>query len=205
MAQVDFRPSRHGWHFANSWLRGAPAGFAGVTLARVYGGLCGGMCVLARQHWLDGDPITPDRQTPSDGPLTSALWQGQLVSLKLPFGPLRYLRLQLPTAADQRRRSTLANAVPAVGRELRAGRPALLGLIRAVSWNPGVSGRHHVALAYALAVDRPAPGATAETVTLSVYDPNHPDDDSVRLTITPDGAIAHSASRLPVYALLSLD
>ncbi|CAN5133948.1 hypothetical protein BH20ACT5_BH20ACT5_20780 [soil metagenome] len=201
MVEVEFRPSRHGWHFANTWPRGAPVGLAGVTLARVYGGLCGGMCVLARDHWSAGTPIPARREVPADGPLTAQLWQGQLRSLDLPLGPLRYLRLQAPAAADARRRATL-ETLPVVTAQLRSGRPALLGLVRAVSWNPALSGRHHVVLAYRMRV---TPGPAGERVELSVYDPNHPDRDRVRLVVGRDAGIEHTASSIPVYALLSLD
>lgn len=205
VVEVDFRPSEHGWHFANDWPGGAPAGLAGVTLGRVYGGLCGGMCVMAAQAWLRGTALPPDRAAPRDGLLTTALWQAQLASLDLPSGPLQYLRLQVPTAAAARRRSTLGSAIPSVRRQLRMGRPALLGLIRATSWNPGVLSRHHVVLAYRVEVRRSAPDLPASRVVLGVYDPNHPDDDRVRLDITPDGAVDHCRSREPVHALVALD
>jgi hypothetical protein len=203
--EVGFRPSEHGWHFANYWPGGAPAGIAGITLARVYGGLCGGMCVMARQAWERGTPLPTDRQVPRGGPLTSALWEAQLHSMDLPEGLLRYLRLQLPTAAAARRRSTLGSAVPAVRRNLRGGRPALLGLVRATSWNPAALSKHHVVLAYRLDIRRKDPDLPAQLVVIHVYDPNHPDDDRVRLEVTPDGGVDHSRSRLPVHAMVPLD
>lgn len=204
VVEIAFRPSEHGWHFANNWPGGAPASLAGLTLGRVYGGLCGGMCVMAGQAWKRGTALPPDREVPPDGPLTRALWEAQLESMDLPAGPLRYLQLQLPTAAAARRRSTLGSAIPAVRRRLRDGQPALLGLVRAISWNPTALGRHHVVLVHRLEVRRTDPDLPAELVGLGVYDPNHPDDDRVRLEITPDGAIDHSRSRLPVHALVAL-
>lgn len=203
--ETAFRPSAHGWHFPNTWPRGAPAGLAGVTLGRVYGGLCGGMCVTAAQAWDRGTALPPDREAPGDGPLTGALWEGQLQSLALPTGPVRYLSLQLPTAAAARRRATLGSALPAVRQQLQDGRPALVGLVRAISWNPAALAKHHVVLAYRLEVRRTDVDLPANGVVLSVYDPNHPDDDRVRLHVTPDGAIEHSRSRLPVHALVALD
>jgi len=203
--QIGFRPTEHGWHFANDWPGGAPTGLAGITLARMYGGLCGGMCVMAARAWERGTALPPDRQAPPEGPLTTALWKAQLDSLDLPQGPLRYLQLQLPAAAAARRRSTLGSAVPAVRRTLQRGRPALLGLVRATSWNPAALSKHHVVLAYRLEIRRRDPGLPADGVVLSVYDPNHPDDDRVRLTVTADGAVDHSRSRLPVHALVALD
>ena len=205
VVEIAFRPSEHGWHFANDWPGGAPAGVAGITLGRVYGGLCGGMCVLAARAWQRGTALPADREAPPDGPLTSALWQAQLDSLNLPQGPLRYLRLQMPTAAAARRRSTLGTAIPGVRRRLASGQPALLGLVRALSWNPGALGKHHVVLVHRLEVRRRDPGLPADDLVLTVYDPNHPDDDRVRLAVTADGAIDHSRSRLPVHALVAVD
>lgn len=207
VVEIGFRPSEHGWHFPNTWPRGTPAGMAGITFGRVYGGLCGGMCVLAARAWERGTPLPPDREAPGDGPLTTALWNAQLDSMDLPAGPLRYLRLQLPTASAARRRSTLRSAIPAVRRRLQSGQPALLGLVRAISWTPAALSKHHVVLAHRLHVRRadPDPGLPADLVVLSVYDPNHPDDDRVRLTVAADGAVDHSRSRLPVHALVALD
>lgn len=202
--EVDFRPRLHGWHFPNRWPAGAPAGFAGFTLGRVYGGLCGGMCVTAARAWQDGSTLAPGRSVPTDGPITTALWSAQLDSMDLPDGPLRYLRLQLPVATSARRRSTLGEAIPAVRRALRAGRPAPLGLVRALSWSPGALGQHHVVLAYRWQVRQTDRDRPADEVQLSVYDPNYPDDDGVRLRITPDGSVAHNRSRRPVHALVRL-
>lgn len=201
---VGFRPSEHGWHFPNQWARGAPASFAGVTLGRVYGGLCGGMCVTAAKAWYADKPLPQTRSVPPDGPITAELWDAQLESMDLPAGPLRYLRLQLPLAAAARRRSTLGAAIPAVRRTLQSGRVAPVGLVRAQSWNPAAVGQHHVVLAYRVAVTRPDRALPATEVVLSVYDPNLPDDDRVRLRVRPDGAVEHTGSSKPVYALVPL-
>lgn len=169
---VGFRPREHGWHFPNQWTRGAPASIAGVTVGRVYGGLCGGMCVTAARAWSAGKALPQTREVPPDGPITAELWAAQLVSMDLPQGPLRYLRLQLPLATAARRRSTLGAAIPAVRRRLQTGRAAPVGLVRALSWNPAAVGQHHVVLAYRLAVVLPDPVLPPTAVVLSVYDPN---------------------------------
>lgn len=201
---VGFRPREHGWHFPNQWTGGAPASVAGIAVGRVYGGLCGGMCVTAARAWSVAERLPQTWEVPADGPITAQLWAAQLVSMDLPLGPVRYLRLQLPPATAARRRSTLGAAIPAVRRTLRAGDPAPVGLVRALSWNPGAVGQHHVVLVYRLAVVRPDPVLPPTEVVLSVYDPNHPDDDGVRLRVTPDGAIEHTRSDKPVYALVPL-
>lgn len=209
---VDFRPSRDGFRFGNSWPRGAPVRFAGVRLGRVHGGLCGGMAHAARHAWLAGEPVPADPVAPADGPLADRLWRAQLASLGLPIGPLRYLWFQLPAmpaaparapllgapgapamlarlslAADERRRRlTLTRGLPGLRRSLAAGVPALVGLIRAVSWDPRKVVEHHVVLGYGL---RERADGSAE---VAVYDPNHPGDDSVRLLVAPDGTVTHT-------------
>ena len=184
---VDFRPSRDGFRFANSWPRGAPLRFAGIGFGRVYGGLCGGMAYAARQAWLAGEPLPDDRSAPVGGPLADRLWRAQLASMALPLGPLRYLWYQLPAGGDRRRRRlTLTRGLPGVRRSLAAGRPALVGLVRAVSWDPRKLVEHHVVLAYGLSESA---DGTAE---VAVYDPNHSTDDTVRLVVAPDGTVHHT-------------
>jgi hypothetical protein len=183
---VDFRPGRDGFRFRNSWPRGAPVRLAGVGLGRVHGGLCGGMAVEARRAWLAGRELPADTAAPAAGPLADRLWRAQLTSLRLPLGPLRYLVLQLPPLAAARRRITRTRGLPRLATALAGGRPALLGLVRAVSWDPRTVVEHHVVLGYAL-TGRPGGGAE-----ISVYDPNHPGDDTVRITVAPDGTTAYS-------------
>ena len=183
---VDFRPSRDGFRFANSWPRGAPVRLAGVGLGRVYGGLCGGMAYEAGRAWVSGRALPADRAAPVGGPLADRLWRAQLVSLQLPLGPLRYLLLQLPPLAAVRRRVTLTRGLPRLRIALAAGRPALLGLVRTVSWDPRRVVEHHVVLGVGLSAH---PDGTAE---VAVYDPNHPDDDTVRITVAADGSTGYS-------------
>ncbi|MBA3524185.1 MAG: hypothetical protein H0T85_06470, partial [Geodermatophilaceae bacterium] len=93
-------------------------------------------------------------------------------------------------------------AIPDLRRRLALGSPVTVGLVRAVSWNPGAITAHHVLLAYRVRVLPGAPGLPADAVELSVYDPNMPCDDGVRLRVTADGAVAHNRSTRPVHALM---
>jgi hypothetical protein len=178
---VGFRPSRDGFRFGNAWPAGAPVKLAGLPVARVRGGLCGGMAYEARRAWLAGVPLPADPAAPAAGPLADRLWRAQLASLRLPLGPLRYLWFQLPPVGRGRRRLTLTRGLPDLRRELAAGRPALLGLVRTVSWDPRAVVQHHVVLAYGL-----------DGGVVSVYDPNHPGDDTVRLRVDPTGTVTCS-------------
>ncbi|MBA3367803.1 MAG: hypothetical protein H0T99_03885 [Geodermatophilaceae bacterium] len=190
---VDFRPSRDGFPFGNVWLKGADIRFHRRSVGRVYGGLCGGMVQFSLERWLAGEPI-PDTATPAQPAFVDQLVSAQIESLGLPGGPLRYLALQLPTRVTARRRAT-ARTLAAVRGDLEDGRPSCVGLVRALSWNPAVLSKHHVVLAYAMQED-------SDKTRLSVYDPNHPHDDRVRVTIEADSTIRTNRGDPQPYALL---
>jgi len=192
---VDYRPSRDGLPFANSWPKGAAVRVQKRALARVYGGLCGGMVHFSRARWLAGEPI-PENAKISDAAFVDLLVAAQIDSLGLPSGPLRYLALQLPHRDTARRRST-AQTLAAVRTDLEQGRPSCVGLLRALSWNPAALSKHHVVLAFSMRED-------ADETTLKVYDPNHPRNDRVRLSVAANSVIRTNQPDPHPYALLAL-
>ncbi|MDQ4037220.1 MAG: hypothetical protein M3313_02430 [Actinomycetota bacterium] len=192
---VDYRPSRNGLPFANAWPKGAAIRVQKRALARVYGGLCGGMVHFSREVWLAGKPI-PENANPTDPGFVDLLVAAQITSLGLPTGPLRYLALQLPHRVAARRRST-AQTLAAVRTDLQNGRPCIVGLLRALSWNPAALTKHHVVLAYSMRED-------PDQTTLKIYDPNHPGDDRVRLSVAANGVIRTNQPDPHSYALLAL-
>jgi hypothetical protein len=196
LTAVDFRPSRDGFRFGNSWPRGAPVRLAGIGFGRVYGGLCGGMAYEARRAWLAGEPLPADTMAPAHGPLADRLFRAQLASLGLPAGPLRYLWFQLPLNDHGRRELTLTEGLPRVRRSLEAGVPALVGLVRVVTWDPRKVVENHVVLGYGLTESA---DGTAE---ISVYDPNHPGDDTVRLRVTADGTVTYSHGTVAAFTVV---
>lgn len=191
---VDFRPSRDGLPFGNLWPTGAAIRVHKRAVARVYGGLCGGMVQLSRERWLAREPI-PANATAEDPELVDQLVAAQIESLGLPSGPMRYLALQLPHRVTARRKST-ARALAAVRADLEQGRPSVVGLLRALSWNPGSLAQHHVVLACAMREE------TDKTI-LSVYDPNHPGNDRVRITANADSSIRTNQRDQHPFALLA--
>ena len=191
---VDFRPSRDGLPFGNVWPEGAAIRVQKRAVGRVYGGLCGGMVQLSRERWLAGEPIPADA-TPKEPAFVDQLVAAQIESLGLPTGPLRYLALQLPHRFTARRRST-AQTLAAVRADLEEGRPSMVGLLRALSWSPAALSKHHVVLAYAMREDH-------DQTTLKVYDPNHPGNDRVRLTVGADSTIQTNQRDPQPYALLA--
>ncbi|HEY3335208.1 MAG TPA: hypothetical protein VGK16_08235, partial [Candidatus Limnocylindrales bacterium] len=140
---------------------------------------------------LDGAP-------PVNGsPRFRALVRRQVESLDWLRVPLRYLDLQAlrpdpPTglAAVLHREPPRVDALlrewPRIRSEIDAGHPAVTGLIRASGSSPWILTRNHQVLAFAYE-------DTGETVTIHVYDPNHPARDDVTL----DLAIAAAAPGVP--------
>lgn len=191
---VDFRPSRDGLPFPNIWPKGARLRIRKRAIGRVSGGLCGGMCHFSRERWLDREPI-PVTARPNNPAFVDQLVAAQLASLDLPSGPWRYLSLQLPPRVIARRRST-ARALAAIRADLGAGRPSCVGLIRDLSWNPAALSQHHVVLAYSTQEE-------PDHTTLSVYDPNSPGNDRVRLIIAADSTIRSNQLSPQPCALLA--
>ena len=192
--KLDFRSSRHGMPFANFWPKGAAIRVQKRSVGRVYGGLCGGMCQLSRELWLAGEPIPADA-SPTNPAFVDRLVAAQIESLGLPAGPMRYLTLQMPPRNTARRKST-AQALAAVRDDLEDGRPSCVGLLRTLSWSPGALSKHHVVLCYAMRED------PDETI-LSVYDPNHPRNDRVRITVGADSTIRTNQKDPQPRALLA--
>ena len=82
--------------------------------------------------------------------------------------------------------------------------PAAVGLIHVASRDPRHLIGDHQVVAYGYALD-----TDAGTVDLSIYDPNHPDDDTIRLRIAlagPHGPVGYDyiAGEAPVLGLVPL-
>jgi hypothetical protein len=204
-AVPDFLPSRNGFHFANSWPS-VPAFLLGVGMVRlgigdVGRGLCGGMAFAVRDRFERGEAPPADRvQPPSGTPLFEEVARRQLDSFdRLVVVPFRFWRASTQSAAS-RDRSSARDAWPAIRAEIDAGRLAMVGLVRTSGWNPLRLGMGHQVAAYRYD-ERP------DRVTIGIYDPNHPDDDTVelRLSTGPGGELSLAQSTgEPLLGLLAL-
>jgi hypothetical protein len=180
-AVLDFRPSRHGLHFANHFPPG-PTVKLGLLDIRWFGvgdaaaGLCGGMAYTVRDLFEAHVDPPPDTTPPVNGsPRFRALVRRQIESLDWLRVPLRFYDLGAFRPFGRRRSAadvTLADEWPKVRTEIDAGRLAIVGLIRAQSANPFKLSDDHQVVAYGY---RAEPGA----VVLRLYDPNWPDRDDV--------------------------
>ena len=186
---AGFLPSTHGFHFANAWPHG-PTLKLGPLDPRIVGvgdaadGLCGGMVYTAADLFLASLPVPPDREPFANGsPRFKAIVRRQVESLYWLSVPVRYwLNSALGGSfGGDRAKGTLEHEWPKAKRELDAGRPALIGLIRVASLNPWQLTMNHQVMAWGYAED-------GRGVTLNLYDPNWPDRDDVTITIQLDPA-----------------
>jgi hypothetical protein len=208
-AVPGFLPSRHGLRFANRFPPGPTLTFAGLDPRRIgFGdaaaGLCGGMALTTRDLFEAEVPVPDDADPPPNGsPRFRSLVRRQVESLDWFRVPLRYLDLQAlrpdpPTglAAVLGREPPRVDAWlrewPRIRAEIDAGHPSVTGLIRASGVSPWMLTRNHQVLAYAYEARTDGAGA-GETVTIHVYDPNHPTRDDVRLEIS----VAPAAPGIP--------
>jgi hypothetical protein len=201
-----FLPSRHGFRFANSWPRSVArrwhVGMVELGIGDVSRGLCGGMVFAARDRFDRGEPGAPETEAPrQDTALFTEIVDRQFDSFgTLYVVPIRFWLSSALGNAASRGRETAARAWPASRAEIDAGRPAMIGLVREAGWNPLAVGMGHQVAGYRYET-------TPDTVSIGVYDPNHPgrDDVEIRFEQGPGGEIRHAQSTgEPLLGLLSL-
>ena len=189
-AVPGFLPSRQGLHFANSYPPG-PTVRLGFLDPRLMGvgdasaGLCGGMCFTVRDLFEGGLPVPPDREPPANGsPRFKSIVRRQVQSLDWFRVPVRFwYRSALGSSlGGDRAKATFESEWPKIRREIDEGRLAMLGLIRVAGTNPFKLTGNHQVIAYGYAED-------GRGVTLRLYDPNWPDNDTVTATLHLDEAL----------------
>jgi hypothetical protein len=197
----SFRPSRHGFKFANYFALPAaitrPLSRLGIPIGSGAYGLCGGMSCLAGDLFAFRIRV-PTRTTvpPIGSRFYNKLVQRQLDSLKLNLVsvPGTSIPLPVPTPGfaspvlkfwswmglpDSGRGSTAERTTAEVRRviaALRRGRFAVLGLVL-VSRSTGSLTDNHQVLAYCVWERAP------NHFEFAIYDPNHPLRDDVRIEV----------------------
>jgi len=185
-----FRPSIHGFHFANAWPHGptvkiGPLDPRWIGIGDAADGLCGGMVYAAADLFISGVPVPGDRSPfPNGSSRFRAVVRRQVESLFWLTVPLRFwLRSAIGGSfGGDRAKATLDREWPKAKAALDAGRLVLIGLIRVASADPRALTLDHQVLAYGYAED-------GRGVTLRLYDPNWPDRDDVTITIHLDPAL----------------
>jgi hypothetical protein len=182
LLDTGFRPSQHGLTFPNTWRDMV----FGAVKSR---GRCGGMVFAALDHFLAG-VVPPAGSDPGalpvhDSPLARYIWRRQIGSLGVRFGANLWrfaLLTYLPSAGPQGVAAVTRRELLPLFDSLRAGRPAPLGMVSAISLRHLV--RNHQVLAYAAEFGE-------RRVTVRIYDPNHPrrDDIVLDVPIDPSGPV----------------
>lgn len=185
-----FLPSVAGFHFPNRWPSApalkldlrvpgpVPIGLT-LTLGDTASGLCGGMSLAALDLWLAGETPPPDTVPPAPGSsLFRRIVRRQVDSLGFGLAVVRFFHAQA-SSSRSRARLAIRDAWPAVRRSIDAGRPALLGLVHVASADPRRLVSNHQVVAHGYELD-----AAVGRLALRIYDPNHPDDDAIRLRLT---------------------
>ncbi|MCC5786840.1 MAG: hypothetical protein JJU33_09085 [Phycisphaerales bacterium] len=177
--------SAHGFAFVNSFGWTPPGGWARLPLRHRYG-LCGGMSLLAMDYFHAG--VEPPRfsETPGPGdPLFERILIRQADSMGfLGRRTLRYLAwMALSEGGPDGAQAETARAFGEMLPDLERGEPVALALIYVGFADRGAIWHNHQVV---------ATGARYEgrgVYTVSLYDPNFPGDDDVRLVLrsTPDG------------------
>ena len=174
---TGFRPSKHGFGFANSWRDL----LLGVITSR---GRCGGMVFATLDAFLAGSPLSDESRSASlpahDSPLARSIWRRQMQSVAVGLGGnlWKFVRFTyLPSSSALGVGIATRRELLAVFDSLRVGRPAPLGLVSGIGLTH--MARNHQVLAYAARFDE-------ERATLWIYDPNHPRRDDVTLEVPMD-------------------
>ena len=211
-ATTGFVPSQHGFPFPNSYPPGTPVievptPLGILPIGDASYGVCGGMVFAAVDLFLFGQP----RPIEPGPPVFRYLCKRLIDSWNMPFGVLKYYDWQRRPAAsktfagvrfaDGLLRLTIMEEWPKIRRSIDAGLPAALGIVKSSSFSPMALNKNHQVLAhsYELAGDE-------STVTLHVYDPNYPNDDTAAITfglLDPDAdtPILHSCEGATVRGL----
>lgn len=171
---TEFRPSRHGFAFANSWRDV----LFGVIVLR---GRCGGMVFAAQDYFTPGKELPAaalEKTLPArDSALARFIWRRQIASAIGHVGEnlRRFAQYTyLPSSAvGGISEATLRDSLVLFD-GLRAGAPVPLGLVSAVGLTQ--LPRNHQVLAYAA-------DFAEERVLVRAYDPNYPRRDDVTLVV----------------------
>ncbi|MBI2780257.1 MAG: hypothetical protein HYX55_00485 [Chloroflexi bacterium] len=193
-AVPGFLPSRFGFRFANRWpsnpARRFGIGRLSIPIGDTARGLCGGMAFAARDRFQRGEDAPADIAPPAPGEgLFKEIVDRQFDSFgRLFVVPLRFW-LAVAGSQARRDRGTVRDAWPAIKAAVDNGEPPMVGLVRLASWNPLAVRLGHQVVAFRY--DESATG-----ITIWIYDPNHPGDDDVRLTVErrADGTFAMGQS-----------
>jgi|GEM_PF-5789769 len=210
-----FLPHIFGLHFSNSaWphlaLLSIPTPFGDIDIGDTSFGVCGGMVFTARDFFEARalPPASNNAPSTESDPVYAYTVNRFFASFNLPGGVTRYYALMDPALPDHettfsqiglaphgRGWTMIHDEWPKIKADIDSGHPSPLALVLIKSLNPGDLGANHVVLVYGYDLN----GAD---LTLHIYDPNFPDDDTrtIRLNI---GDPLHSVTLTSDYSGLN--
>ncbi|MBX3407384.1 MAG: hypothetical protein KF869_11545 [Phycisphaeraceae bacterium] len=206
----EFRPSAHGFAFANSF-KGSPLpgalGVFGGALGAAAGapssfGLCGGMSFVAADFYLAGRAIPATSTVPARGhPLYDYIYARQVDSL----GPnielaAKFSRwMDVPDQGPVSAGAFTLGALPPMLDQLGRGEPVVLGLVLTDSSRSREPWHNHQVLACEAAMEAESPRGITRC-TFRIYDPNYPraDGASVRIDLRAFGLVRIGHDLSPV-------
>jgi hypothetical protein len=178
-----------------------------LTIGDASYGLCGGMIFAVIDYFEANMPIPSNPTAPSSGPLFQYLVNRQIESFHLPLGLMKYMALMNPFLQDHgpngRAWRMMKEEWPRVKNDLDNGKLSPLGLVRVKSLNPFEIRRNHQVLAYGYDLNE-------NNLSISIYDPNYPNDDCVTLSLNmgmPEytTSVLHSNSSEPIFSFFRTD
>lgn len=179
---AQFRPSHHGFRFANRF-KGSPLPVSLGPLEKYVSvpntfGLCGGMSFAAADYYLARVEPPGDIEPPAKGTsLYTYLYTRQLESLgsTLTAVPKFMEWMDLPDTTPFGTSALTCLGLDDVRERIAAGQPVHLGLVLTSSRAGGLLWQNHQVLAYAV---EEAPG---RGMLVRIYDPNFPGNDGAAL------------------------
>ena len=194
-AQTSFQPVIHGFQFVNHFEIDFPTYtlplLGKVDLSSVIYGLCGGMCFAALDYFhLKKQPPEVGKVEDLDGRLFAYLCQRQLDSLSI--GVLLKIVEWMLLEDDALAARMTRTEIPRLRRSLDQGQPVVLLLIR-VQGLGNLTHNHQVA---AVGYEASADG---KNLDISLYDPNHPGEEThISVTRGKDGLRVSQSSGEPL-------
>jgi hypothetical protein len=164
--------------------------FGRLALGSASNGLCGGLAFAARDYFEAKQPIPAGATPPDSGPLFDFFVRRLFDSFDLPGGVMKYMELMHPGLPDHetdlsriglaphgRSWRMVVEEWPQIKADLDAGRLCPLGLVLVKSADPTRLGANHQVLAYGYDL-------AGDDLSLRIYDPNAPLDDTVRVKLS---------------------
>jgi len=197
-----FIPSRNAFPFPNWFPPGSPVilfetPFGDIRAGDANRGLCGGMIFTVMDYYTHGIETIPSEASDT---AFRYFCRRLLASWNLPFDCVKYYLWQTRSGSTRSiagmkvllgvSHMMIVNEWPKVRAVLDSNMPAALGLVKVQGFSLNQLSHNHQVLAYGYELDE-----VNEDLTLNIYDPNYPGDDSCTLRVS----LRNPDSERPVF------